>query len=124
MVKQYMTILACGLLLAGAAQAKLVAPTLTPEQKEKAAEAAARTAWSGKVADYQLCKSMDRVAAHYQSDMKRRGSTPPALDPAPPACADPGPFVAPGAAAAAPAPAVAATAAKPAAAKPATPVKK
>lgn len=110
-----------GLLVAATAHAKLPPPTLTPEQQAKAAEAAARTAWSNKVADFQLCRSMDRVAAHYQADVKKRGSTPPALDPAPPACVDPGPFVAPSAtpavAAAAPAPAAApqaATAAAPA----------
>lgn len=122
--------MAAGLLVATTAHAKLPPPNLTPEQKAKAAETAARTAWSGKVADYQLCRSMDRVAAHYQADMKKRGSTAPAVDPAPPACVDPGPFVAPPPTAAAPAaPAVAAAPTPPAspnaaAAQGAAPVKK
>ena len=59
--------LSTGLLLgavaAGSALAKLPAPVLTDEAKAKAAEAAAKTAHGNKVADYQLCKSMDRVGA-------------------------------------------------------------
>ena len=71
--------------------AKLPAPS--DEAKTKAAEAAAKTAWSNKVADYQLCKSMDRVAAKYDADAKKaaKATKPPT---ATPACADPGPFVA------------------------------
>jgi hypothetical protein len=93
------------LLLAAPALAKIPAPVLSDEAKAKAAEAAAKTAWSNKVADYQLCKSMDRTAAKYFASMKQSGkdAKPPADVPA---CADPGPFVAPGAA---PAPAPAAT---------------
>jgi hypothetical protein len=79
------------LLCAAATQAKLPAPS--DEAKAKAAEAAAKTAWSNKVADFQLCKSMDRVAAKYEADAKKAGKAtkPPT---ATPACADPGPFVA------------------------------
>lgn len=73
------------------AQAKLPAANPTPEEKAKAAEAAARTAWSNKVADFQLCRSMDRVAVHYQEAAKKRGTNV-APDPAAPACTDPGPF--------------------------------
>ena len=93
--------------------AKLPAPS--DEAKAKAAEAAAKTAHGNKVADYQLCKSREKVAAHYYKTAKATGkpTTPPV---ATPACADPGPYVA--AAPAAPvAPAVAAAPA-PAAAKP------
>mgnify|MGYP001627385697 CR=1 FL=1 len=41
--------------------------------KAKAAEAAARTAWQAKVENYLLCKSQDRVVAHYK---KTAGSKP------------------------------------------------
>lgn len=76
-------------LVAGTAGAKLPAPS--DDAKAKAAEAAAKTAHTAKVADYQLCKSMDAVAAAYADDMKKAGKT---MQPvATPACADPGPFV-------------------------------
>lgn len=103
--------LAAGLalaLMAGQALAKLPAPS--DEAKVKAAEAAAKAAHGNKVAAYQLCKSMDAVAAGYFAQAKAAGKTvkPPT---ATPACADPGAFVytPQGAAvAAAPAPAAAA----------------
>jgi hypothetical protein len=116
------------LTLACSAAAKLPAPVLTDEAKAKAAEAAAKTAHGNKVANYQLCKSIDRTAEHYQKTAKAAGKTvkPPAETPA---CADPGPFVAAGAPGAAPvavaAPAPAAGAAAPkAATAPAAPAKK
>ena len=93
------------------AMAKL--PALSDEAKAKAAEAAAKTAHGNKVADFQLCKSREKVAAHYYKTAKATGkqTTPPV---ATPPCADPGPFVAaPPAAPVAPA-AVAAAGAKPA----------
>ena len=71
--------------LCSVASAKL--PALSPEAAEKAAEAAAKAAWAGKVDNYKLCQSQDRVAAHYRKthkDAKAAASTP--------ACADPGPF--------------------------------
>lgn len=75
--------------LALSAGAKL-AP-LSDEAKAKAAEATAKTAWSNNVASYQLCKSMDRVAADYFAEAKKAGkpTQPPVQTPA---CADPGPF--------------------------------
>jgi len=78
------------LLLATAVSAKLPAPS--DEAKAKAASAAAKTAWSGKVAGYHLCKSQDKVAAHFYKTAKASGkeSKPTA---ALPACTDPGPFV-------------------------------
>jgi hypothetical protein len=95
------------------AMAKLPAPS--DEAKAKAAEAAAKTAHGNKVADFQLCKSREKVAAHYYKTAKASGKpTNPPL--ATPACADPGPFVA-----AAPAAPAAVAAAPAAAAKPATP---
>ena len=65
-------------------------PPVSDEAKAKAAEAAAKTAWSDKVGAYKLCQSMDRVAAVYLADAKKAGKD---LKPvATPPCADPGPF--------------------------------
>lgn len=87
---------------AGLAQAKLPATApATEEAKAAAALAAAKTAWGGKVAAFQLCKSQDRVAAFYFKSAKAAGKDAKA-PPATPACVDPGPF-----AALAPAPAAA-----------------
>ena len=101
------------------AMAKLPAPS--DEAKAKAAEAAAKTAHGNKVADFQLCKSREKVAAHYYKTAKASGkpTNPPV---ATPPCADPGAFVA--AAPAAPAAVAAAPAAKPAAPAAAAPAKK
>jgi hypothetical protein len=101
------------------ALAKLPAPS--DEAKAKAAEATAKTAHTNKVASYQLCKSMDTVAAGYHAKAKQDGKAVKEATKTD-ACADPGPFVyAPPAPASAPAgsaaaPPVAAPAAKPAAA--------
>jgi hypothetical protein len=97
-------------LFTAAVLAKLPPPS--DEAKAKAAEAAAKSAWGDKVAAFQLCKSMDAVAATYFAEMKKAGKEAKPAVPTPP-CADPGPFVyappAPApAAAAASAPAVAA----------------
>ena len=96
--------------------AKLPAPS--DEAKAKSAETAAKTAHAGKVDNYKLCLSMDRVAVGYQAAAKKAGK--PASAPTEtPACADPGAFVYTPAPAA---PAAAATAAPTvAAATPATP---
>ena len=77
------------------ASAKL--PPLSDDAKAKAAEAAARTAHGNKVADFQLCKSMNRTASIYYAEAKKAGKDvkPPT---ATPDCVDPGPFVAPAAA--------------------------
>jgi hypothetical protein len=77
-------------LWSSAALAKLPPPS--EEAKAKAAEAAAKAAWGDKVAAFQLCKSMDAVAATYYAGMKKAGkdAKPPV---ATPACVDPGPFV-------------------------------
>ena len=65
--------------------AKLPAPS--DEAKAKAAEIAAKTAWSGKVDIYLLCKSQDKVAASYYKtamatgkDIKPAVATPPCVD--------------------------------------------
>ena len=92
------------LALGGTALAKLPAPS--EEAKAKAAEAAAKTAHGDRVAAYQLCKSREKVAAHYY---RTTGKGKPASKEATPACADPGPYkpaeqaAAPAAAPAAPA---------------------
>ena len=79
------------LALAGtAAHAKLPAPS--DEAKAKAAETAAKTAHGGKVANFQLCKSMDQTAAGYFAAAKKAGKAASAAI-ATPACADPGAFV-------------------------------
>ncbi len=84
--------LAAGTVGAQGALAKLPPPT--DAQQAKAAETKARSAWADKVAAFQLCKSQDKTAARYYSDMKARGN--PTHDPVPTAaCADPGPFVPP-----------------------------
>jgi hypothetical protein len=78
-----------GLLALGSAQAKLPPPS--DEAKAKMAEANAKTAHGNAVANYQLCKSMDRVAAVYVAEAKKAGKdVKPATATAP--CADPGPF--------------------------------
>jgi hypothetical protein len=82
-------VLLAGLWLASPALAKLPPPT--EEAKAKAAETAARSAWSAKVAAYQLCRSMDKVAADYLTGLKQAGK--PAPEPvATPPCTEPGPF--------------------------------
>lgn len=75
----------------GSAWAKLPAPD--DAAKARAAEAAARAAHGNKVANFQLCRSMDRVALHYREGMKKAGKdVKPAT--ATDACVDPGPYVA------------------------------
>ena len=110
-------LLASLLLSIGAvSMAKLPAPS--DEAKAKAAEAAAKTAWTGKVDGFALCKAQDKAAAKTAKSGKAGKAT------ATPPCADPGPFVYTPAVAGAPAaaPAVAgAPAAKAPAAAPAAP---
>jgi hypothetical protein len=87
---QLICILAVAALVGTSAWAKLPAPApLDDAGKAKAAEAAAKTAWSGKVDGFQLCRSMEKVAAHAQKSGKTKDAT------ATPACADPGAFVYP-----------------------------
>lgn len=56
----------------GASLAKIPAPVLDDAAKAKAAEAAAKTAWQGKLDTFQLCRVQDRVAAYYR---KSAGAT-------------------------------------------------
>ena len=90
------------------AAAKLPAPS--EEAKAKAAEAGAKTAHGNKVADFQLCKSREKVAAHYYKTNGKGKAAPAAT----PACVDPGAYKPAETTAAAPA--AAPSGAKPAAA--------
>ena len=109
-MKKYLLV-ASVLAVSLSAAAKLPAPS--EEGKAKAAEAAAKTAHGNKVADYQLCKSREKVAAHYYKTQGKGKASPTAT----PACADPGAYK--------PAEQTAAAPAAPAAAKPAAaPAKK
>lgn len=81
---------ATALCLGGVAMAKLPPPS--DEAKAKAAEAAAKTAHTGKVDNYKLCKSMDAVAARYAAEQRKTGKSVKAAAGLAP-CADPGPFV-------------------------------
>jgi hypothetical protein len=77
-------------LAAPLAAAKL--PPLSDDAKAKAAEAAAKTAHGNKVADFQLCKAMDKAAAKYHAAVKASGKEVKVTETPP--CADPGAFVA------------------------------
>ena len=66
-------------------------PAPTPESKAKAAEAAAKTAWSGKVDAYKLCVAQDKVVEKYRASSVAAGKQAPAAVATPP-CSDPGPF--------------------------------
>lgn len=73
-------------------------PPPTEEAKAQAAVAAAKSAWTDKVAQYQLCRAMDRTAERYRNTpVAAVKNVPPPL-PTPP-CVDPGPYVPPVAAA-------------------------
>ena len=95
-----------GMALAGTAGAKLLASS--PEAQAKAEEAKQKTAWSDKVAAYQLCTAQDKVASAYK---QKKGSQPAAAAPAATAAAPAAPAAASNAVvpapAAAPAPVIA-----------------
>jgi hypothetical protein len=111
MKKLFVSLLVTG--VSCVASAKLPVPVLDDAAKAKAAEAAAKTAWSGKFEGFLLCKSMDKAAAHFQKTAAAAGKTVPPAVTTPP-CADPGAFVYPPVAAPAVAAAPAAVPAAPA----------
>ena len=77
-----------------AASASAILPPPTPEAKAQATVATAKSAWSDKVAAYQLCVAGDRLAERYRQSLKTSmKDVPPPV--ATPPCADPGPFVPP-----------------------------
>lgn len=67
-------------------------PPPTEEDKAKAAEIAARNAWTTKIGTYQLCLEMDRTAARYHARLKATGKGVPQPTATAP-CTDPGPYV-------------------------------
>jgi len=73
----------------GLVLAKLPPPT--EEAKAKAAEAAAKSAWTGKVDAYKTCLAQDRAVANYRKTRAAAGQNVPAPANAQP-CSDPGPF--------------------------------
>jgi hypothetical protein len=78
--------------LAGSCFAKL--PPATDEEKAKAAEVAAKSAWADKVGLYQLCVASDAIADRYRKVLKADGKDAPTPTPiATGACANPGPYV-------------------------------
>jgi hypothetical protein len=79
-------------LLAAPVFAKLPPPS--DEAKAKAAEAAAKSGWTDKVAAYKLCRAMDHVTEVYRRNAKAAGKEAPAPVETPP-CTDPGPFTPP-----------------------------
>lgn len=79
-------IVLAAMMVAGTALAKL--PPLNEAEQAKAAEAKNKTAWSSKVAAYQLCLVQDRVAAQY---LREKGKPKP--DVQTPPCTNPGPYV-------------------------------
>jgi hypothetical protein len=78
-------------MLTGSALATLPPPT--EEAKAQAAVAAAKSAWTDKIAQYQLCVAMDKTAEKYRSGLKAAQKNIPAPTATAP-CADPGPYVA------------------------------
>ena len=85
-------LLISALTLCAASLAFAKLPPLSDEAKAKAAEAAAKSAWAGKVDNYLLCKSQDKVAVSYYKTAKAAGKDTKAAAVVPP-CADPGAFV-------------------------------
>lgn len=79
-------------LAAGHANAEL--PRAPEAARAQAAEAAAKTAWSDKTGQYQLCLAMDRTAAAYRQHLRETANAVPATVTTAP-CIDPGPYVSP-----------------------------
>jgi hypothetical protein len=95
MTKLLAAFFTAALLAVPIALAKL--PPLSPDAQGKADETKAKTAWTDKVAAYQLCRAMERTAETYLKAAKARGQGTHAPA-ATPACTDPGPYMAAGAA--------------------------
>jgi hypothetical protein len=83
-----LTFACIALAMSSAALAKL--PPQSPEAQAAAAAAKDKTAWSDKVAAYQLCLAQDKTAKHYFKTKNQGGKPSTEV----PACADPGPYVA------------------------------
>ena len=85
-------LLISSLLLAASSLALAKLPALNDEAKTKASEAAAKTAWTGKVDGFLLCKAQDKVVAAYFKSAKAAGQETKTAAAAP-TCTDPGVFV-------------------------------
>ena len=85
-------LLISALVMGAASMALAKLPALSDEAKAKAAETAAKSAWAGKIDNYLLCKSQDKVAASYYKTAKAAGKDAKPAAVTPP-CADPGAFV-------------------------------
>jgi hypothetical protein len=69
-------------------------PPQSDEAKAKAAQKSAKAAHESKIADYQLCRSMDKVAADYHAANRKAGkATNASVQTA--SCADPGKYAPP-----------------------------
>lgn len=86
-------LLIISLLLSASTMALAKLPPASDEVKAKAAEAAAKAAWAGKIDGYKLCQSQDKVAAFYLASAKAAGKSVTQSTQSPP-CSDPGPYVA------------------------------
>ena len=77
-------------LLAVNAFARLPPPS--DAEQAKAAEAAAKAAWSAKVGAFQLCRAQNQAVVDHVATMKKAGKStqPAAVDT--PVCTEPGPF--------------------------------
>ena len=85
------TILIAGLSLSACMLALAKLPAVSDDAKAKAAETAAKAAWTAKVDTYQMCQWQDKVAASYYKSAQAAGKeTKPAT--ATPPCGDPGAF--------------------------------
>lgn len=102
MKKNLLQILAFALPLVVTTASLAKLPALSDEAKAKAAEAAAKTAWSGKVDGFLLCKAQDKVAAKFKTVKVADKDAKPAPKALPKdaktsatasTCTDPGPFV-------------------------------
>lgn len=90
-MKNFVKMLTTGLLTGFCLGATAKLPPQTEDAKAKAAEAAAKAAWTGKQETFLLCKSQDKVAAAYYKTAKSNGKeTRPPLPT--PGCMDSGPF--------------------------------
>jgi hypothetical protein len=78
-------------LSAGILFAKLPPPS--DEARGKAAEAAAKSAWTDKVGAYKTCLAIDRIAENYRKTRAAQGKEVSPATTTPP-CTDPGPFAA------------------------------
>lgn len=84
-------LIAASLLITASALVTAKLPPPSEEVKAKAAQAAAKAAWDGKVDAYLSCKAQDKAAAHYYKTAKAAGKdTKPAT--ATPPCTEPGAF--------------------------------